>query len=60
MVVKTERDEMTWYKCEGCGMMFDDESDAEQHEANCDHEDPSPLARVVPRVQVRGRDETGP
>jgi len=41
MVVTTERDEMTWYKCEGCGMMFDDESDAEQHEANCDHEDPS-------------------
>ncbi|WP_281062929.1 DUF7128 family protein [Halorussus pelagicus] len=41
MVVTTERDEMTWYKCEGCGMMFDDEEDAEQHEANCDHEDPS-------------------
>jgi hypothetical protein len=41
MVVKTERDEMTWYKCEGCGMMFDDAEDAKQHEANCDHEDPS-------------------
>jgi len=41
MVVTTERDEMTWYKCEGCGMMFDDAEDAKQHEANCDHEDPS-------------------
>ena len=41
MVVKTERDDMTWYKCEVCGMMFDDENDAKQHEANCDNEDPS-------------------
>jgi len=41
MVVKTERDDMTWYKCEGCGMMFDDEGDAQQHEENCDHEDPT-------------------
>ena len=41
MVVQTERDEMTWYKCEGCGMLFDDQSDARQHESNCDAEDPS-------------------
>ena len=41
MVVKTERDDMTWYKCEVCGMMFDDENDAKHHEANCDNEDPS-------------------
>jgi len=41
MVDTTERDGTTWYRCEGCGMMFDDEADAEQHEENCDHEDPS-------------------
>ncbi len=41
MVVTTERDEMTWYKCETCGLMFDDQTDAEKHEANCDDEDPS-------------------
>jgi uncharacterized C2H2 Zn-finger protein len=41
MVVTTERDDMTWYKCEKCGMMFDDENDAKQHEENCDEEDPS-------------------
>jgi rubredoxin len=38
MVSTTVRDDMTWYKCEECGLMFDDESDAEQHEANCDAE----------------------
>ena len=41
MVVKTERDDMTWYRCEGCGMLFDSQEDANQHEQNCDHEDPS-------------------
>jgi uncharacterized C2H2 Zn-finger protein len=41
MVVTTERDDMTWYRCEECGLMFDDQYDAEQHEANCDSEDPS-------------------
>jgi len=41
MVVKTERDDMTWYECEGCGMLFDDEADAKQHEENCDQEDPT-------------------
>ncbi len=41
MVVTTERDEMTWYKCEACGLMFDDQSDARQHEENCDAEEPS-------------------
>jgi len=41
MVVQTERDEMTWYKCEACGLMFDDRSDAKQHEDNCDAEEPS-------------------
>lgn len=41
MVIQTERDDMTWYKCEGCGLMFDEEEDARQHEENCDSEDPS-------------------
>ncbi|GCF12308.1 hypothetical protein Harman_02430 [Haloarcula mannanilytica] len=41
MVVQTERDDITWYKCETCGLMFDDQSDARQHEENCDDEDPS-------------------
>jgi hypothetical protein len=41
MVVQTERDDVTWFKCEGCGMLFDDQDDASQHEANCDAEEPS-------------------
>ncbi len=41
MVVRTEQDDMTWYKCESCGLMFDEEEDARQHEENCDSEDPS-------------------
>ncbi|WP_458188685.1 DUF7128 family protein [Haladaptatus sp. NG-WS-4] len=41
MVAITERDDMTWYRCEQCGLMFDDKEDAKQHEANCDAEDPS-------------------
>jgi uncharacterized C2H2 Zn-finger protein len=43
MVEKTERDGMTWYRCEECGLMFDDQNEAEQHESNCDAEDPSYL-----------------
>jgi uncharacterized C2H2 Zn-finger protein len=41
MVARTERDDTTWYQCEQCGMMFDDRSDAEQHEEHCDSEDPT-------------------
>lgn len=41
MVVTTERDDMTWYRCEECGLMFDAESDAEAHEEHCDSEGPS-------------------
>lgn len=41
MVAVTERDDMTWYKCEKCGLMFDDESEAEQHEEGCDAEEPN-------------------
>lgn len=43
MVAETERDGMTWYECEKCGMLFDDRSDASSHEENCDAEDPSYL-----------------
>jgi uncharacterized C2H2 Zn-finger protein len=41
MVVQTDRDDATWYKCEKCGLMFDDQEDARQHETGCDSEDPS-------------------
>lgn len=41
MVAVTERDDMTWYKCEECGLMFDDETEAKQHEQGCDAEEPS-------------------
>lgn len=39
MVVETERDDMTWYRCEECGLMFDDATAARQHEDTCDGED---------------------
>jgi hypothetical protein len=41
MVAETQRDDMTWYQCEECGLMFDDQEDANQHERNCDAEGPS-------------------
>jgi len=41
MVTKTDRDSRTWYRCERCGLMFDDQSDARDHEQNCDGEEPS-------------------
>ncbi|WP_255453933.1 MULTISPECIES: hypothetical protein [Natronomonas] len=41
MVATTQRDGSTWYECEECGLLFDDQSDAKQHEANCDAEGPS-------------------
>jgi uncharacterized C2H2 Zn-finger protein len=41
MVAVTERDDATWYRCEECGLMFDVREDAEQHEQNCDAEEPS-------------------
>jgi rubredoxin len=41
MVSTTTRDEMTWYVCDACGLMFDSKDDAKQHEANCDAEEPS-------------------
>jgi hypothetical protein len=41
MVHETERDGAVWYACDGCGMLFDSRSDAEQHESDCDGEEPS-------------------
>lgn len=41
MVVETERDDMTWYQCEQCGLMFDNRDDATEHEKHCDSEEPS-------------------
>jgi rubredoxin len=43
MVVETTKDERTWYECELCGLLFDDREEAQQHEANCDAEEPSYL-----------------
>ena len=45
MVSTTERDGMTWYECEVCGMLFDAREDAKQHEETCDDDtaDPSYL-----------------
>jgi uncharacterized C2H2 Zn-finger protein len=41
MVSETQRDGATWYECDGCGLMFDDQGDARAHEENCDAEEPS-------------------
>lgn len=41
MVTQVERDDATWYTCEACGLMFDDQDDAKQHEERCDAEEPS-------------------
>ena len=43
MVDTTERDGMTWFRCERCGLLFDNEDDASQHEENCASDDPSYL-----------------
>ncbi len=41
MVTETEQDEMTWYECDECGMLFDTLEDAREHERGCDAEDPA-------------------
>lgn len=41
MVTQVERDEMTWHTCETCGLMFDVEDEAKEHEKRCDAEEPS-------------------
>lgn len=44
MVTETEREEMTWYQCDECGLLFDSRDDAAQHEDNCSSdEDPDYL-----------------
>ncbi|MGM0605743.1 MAG: DUF7128 family protein [Halobacteriota archaeon] len=43
MVTRTERDDGTWFKCDKCGLLLDDETDAKRHEENCDAEDPTYL-----------------
>ena len=43
MVVRTERDDMTWYECERCGLLLDDPTDAREHERTCDAEEPTYL-----------------
>ncbi|WP_281259882.1 DUF7128 family protein [Halalkaliarchaeum desulfuricum] len=43
MVTTTQRDDMTWYQCEECGLLFDERADAEKHEKTCDAEEPSYL-----------------
>ena len=35
MVSTVDRDGMTWYECDHCGLLFDNEPDAEQHEGVC-------------------------
>ena len=41
MVTQTEREDGTWFACDGCGMLFDARKNAEQHEMDCDGEEPS-------------------
>ena len=43
MVSTVQRDGQTWYECEECGLLLDDESDAKAHEKTCDAEEPSYL-----------------
>lgn len=43
MVEPTEKDGMTWYECEHCGLLLDDREEAAQHEQSCDAEEPSYL-----------------
>jgi uncharacterized C2H2 Zn-finger protein len=40
MVTTTERDGERFLECEVCGMLFEVESEARQHEENCDAEEP--------------------
>lgn len=43
MVTPTEKDGMTWYECDLCGLLLEDREEARQHERNCDAEEPSYL-----------------
>ncbi|MGM0591200.1 MAG: DUF7128 family protein [Halobacteriota archaeon] len=42
MVNTTERDGLTWYECERCGLMFDSADEAKEHEQACDPDDDEP------------------
>jgi uncharacterized C2H2 Zn-finger protein len=41
MVATVQRDGSTWYECEECGLTFENDADAAQHEAACDAEEPA-------------------
>lgn len=43
MVEPKERDGTTWYECERCGLLLEQEDEANQHESNCDAEEPTYL-----------------
>ena len=40
MAGETEYSGITWYECELCGLMLDDKDEAQQHEDNCEGEEP--------------------
>ena len=41
ILIQTELGDGTWVACDGCGMLFDARENAEQHETDCDGEEPS-------------------
>lgn len=43
MVTATRRDDMTWYACEACGLLFAERDEAETHEESCEGDDPDYL-----------------
>jgi uncharacterized C2H2 Zn-finger protein len=43
MVTTAERDGEQFFECEVCGMLFEVEAEARQHEQNCDAEEPDYL-----------------
>lgn len=43
MVSETVRDDLTWFECEACGLLFETKEDASQHEQACDAEEPTYL-----------------
>lgn len=43
MVKPAEKDGLTWYECERCGLLLEDREEAEQHEESCDAEEPTYL-----------------
>ncbi|SIR99618.1 DUF7128 family protein [Natronorubrum daqingense] len=41
MVAQSQRDDGIWWECEDCGLLFDDKSDASEHEKRCDASEPT-------------------